>query len=236
MPTNEPLDYGDDAGGPLNTIAQFTTTVTAAPAAAQPAAPYTAAAAHPAQPAQLAAAATHASSPVSESSAPAAAVHKTPTGRLRANIQAPGLRLRPTHEAKAADTPQTVSPQKPRMEEEFTEQQLEVAWGTFISNHNKEHLLARTMDSAHPRRVHGTFQLEMTVESDIQVDLIEREKPLLLEYLRRVLRNDSITLTAKANQGAPSPQTWNEREVLADMLKRHPGLQDLVKTFKLTLS
>jgi hypothetical protein len=39
----------------------------------------------------------------------------------------------------------------------------------------------------------------------------------------------------RANNGASSPMTWNEREVLANMIERHPSIKDFVDELGLSL-
>jgi uncharacterized protein (UPF0216 family) len=75
----------------------------------------------------------------------------------------------------------------------------------------------------------------MVVESEIQVELINEALPHLLSDLRAALQNDLISIHVRANNGASSPITWNEREVLASMIERHPSVKKFVDDLGLSL-
>jgi hypothetical protein len=59
--------------------------------------------------------------------------------------------------------------------------------------------------------------------------------PALLADLRASLQNDLLSIHVRANNGASSPMTWNEREVLANMIERHPSIKDFVDELGLSL-
>lgn len=86
-----------------------------------------------------------------------------------------------------------------------------------------------------PERVADNIY-EIVVESDIQVELMTESMPALLQELQRALDNNGFVIKVRANNGASSPVTWNEREVLADISTRHPELQDFITKLGLTLS
>jgi uncharacterized protein (UPF0216 family) len=86
-----------------------------------------------------------------------------------------------------------------------------------------------------PQRTAQANTLEMVVESEIQVELINEALPNLLASLRKDLQNDMISIHVRANTGESSPLTWNEREVLADIIKRHPAVKSFVDELGLSL-
>lgn len=247
MPTTEPLDDGDDVGGPLNSIAEFHQAQPANPApAARPAA-------SPASPAPQAAGRTeghHAPAPT-PTPVPAGGPRPVVYGPVVGRPQARGIRtsldnkVLSINAAKAAPaTPSAVAPSAEtvasapadRPASEFTAEQLAQAWTSYIESHGQEQLLVHTMRSHFPVRRAGSFALDTEVDSDMQASQINEAMPRLLDHLHAALDNYSVTITVHVKDGPGSPSTWNEREVLADMLKRHPDLRRYMDELGLTLS
>lgn len=81
----------------------------------------------------------------------------------------------------------------------------------------------------------NSTKLHVMVESEVQKQLMESFIPLILNHLRSDLHNGAIEITVDAN-GESSPMTWNEREVISDIAKRHPILNDFISDLKLTLN
>jgi flagellar basal body L-ring protein FlgH len=117
----------------------------------------------------------------------------------------------------------------------FTDAELAQAWSTYIDNHGADRLLVNTMRVSLPQRTAVENVFEMVVESEIQVELINEALPHLLSDLRAALQNDLISIHVRANNGASSPITWNEREVLASMIERHPSVKKFVDDLGLSL-
>lgn len=242
MPTIEPLDDGDDVGGPLKPIAQFSEPAPAVPESApRPAsAPQTA-------PAPAARTVAPRPAPV-PAGGPRPVVHAPvvvpPAGknRVRTNLDGKVLSIKP--DAGKAAAPQTqgrdgsAAPQaaQPAYAEPFTDDDLRGAWEGYIASHGHEQLLTNTM-RAHPptRQDQLSADLHMDVESQIQADLIAESMAAVLGYLRQTLRNGTVTLTTHIIEGLNSPSTWNEKEVLGDMIRRHPVLRRYIEGLDLTL-
>lgn len=119
---------------------------------------------------------------------------------------------------------------------EFTDEQLAQAWTAYIDTHGQEQLLVHTMRAHQPTRRPGSFALVTEVDSDMQASQINEAMPRLLDHLHGTLGNYAVTLTVHVKDGPGSPSTWNEREVLADMLKRHPDMRRYIDELGLTLS
>lgn len=218
MPTNEPLDPGD-AEGQLKPIARF----------------------HEPAPAPAASAPSGVAGPGVQTDTAVARRHPAPTTASpghatnvrRTTLSAPTLRLRNTaaahSEEKGAPESHT-SGKKP-----FTDADLQERWQNYIDTHTSEQLLINTMRTAKPERIADRIY-EIVVESEIQVELMTESMPGLIDELRKALDNDDFIIKVRANNGASSPITWNEREVLADISSRHPELQDFITKLGLTLS
>lgn len=130
----------------------------------------------------------------------------------------------------------------------FTDSQFEAAWQRYIIDNAASHLLVNVMRARIPIRItnsgenqhietlHGaSAAFRLTVESAVQEEIITEALPHLLGFLRRALSNDTVTLDIVVNADSSSPATWNEREVLDDMLRRHPSLADTMRTLGLSL-
>lgn len=116
----------------------------------------------------------------------------------------------------------------------YTPEQLNRAWDTYIADHPKEHILTNTMRAGRPTVISG-HNYKMLVENEMQQTTVNEAMYSILQHLRDTLSNDHITLAIEINQGAASPHTWNEREVLAHMVEHTPALKDFIDDFKLTI-
>ncbi|MDE6325077.1 MAG: DNA polymerase III subunit gamma/tau [Duncaniella sp.] len=138
--------------------------------------------------------------------------------------------------AQQAATQQSATPaaQQALREGAYTPEQLNRAWDTYIANHPKEHILTNTMRAGRPTAISG-HNYKMLVENEMQQTTVNEAMYSILQHLRDTLSNDHITLAIEINQGAASPHTWNEREVLAHMVEHTPALKDFIDDFKLTI-
>lgn len=234
MPTTLPLDPGDDVGGPLKPIAQFHDTP--APAAPAPAP----AAARPA--AQAAAPVAAVSKPTSATAPSRPATPSFAGGPLRTTL-GPGLSLHPQHHAaKAAAATQV----KPKRQKPFSDADFSDAWQQFIAANGSMQLLVNTM-RAHPAARAAaetdtaktdnlpTVRFAMAVDSEIQQQLMEDNMSTVLDFLSNRLENDDITIDITVHHGPTSPQTWTQKEILADLQKRIPDLDAFIDKLGLSL-
>jgi hypothetical protein len=152
----------------------------------------------------------------------------------RTSLHAPSLSLNRRHTAETAAAAHTVAAAA-QSARAFTDAELAQAWSNYIDAHATDRLLVNTMRVSLPQRTEVANTFEMVVESEIQVELINEALPALLTDLRRTLQNDLIAIHVRANNGASSPMTWNEREVLASMIERHPALKTFVDELGLSL-
>ncbi|MCM1355564.1 MAG: DNA polymerase III subunit gamma/tau [Staphylococcus sp.] len=116
----------------------------------------------------------------------------------------------------------------------YTREQLNKAWQEFIGNHPTEHILINTMRASFPAPVEGHVY-KMMVENEMQLNIIEQKTQELLGFVRDALGNDHFELKVEMNQGAASPHTWNEREVLNHMLENIPAFKGFMDDLGLTL-
>ncbi len=116
----------------------------------------------------------------------------------------------------------------------YSREQLNKAWQDFIKAHPTEHILINTMRASFPAQVDG-HNYKMMVENEMQQSLMEQASQELLRFIRNAIENDHFTLAVELNQGAASPHTWSEREVLTHMVENIPDFKDFMEGLGLTL-
>ena len=224
MPTTQPLDSGDDAEGQLKPIAAFTTAPQTPEKPTSPA-PATASRTQPAT--QITG---HHVSPAIATASTASAASAAGAASRRTSLGAPRLSLsRQRNEAPQAAAPAQSHPQATAS---YTHAQFTAAWTAYIEAHTTHRILVNTMRASLPAHVKD-HKYVMTVENDIQVETLHGAMPDILTHMHSSLGNDLIEIDVRSNSGEISPATWNEREVVADMARRHPGLTQFIKELDL---
>ena len=117
----------------------------------------------------------------------------------------------------------------------YTEQQLLDAWQQYIEKHPHEHLVINTMRISKPKRI-ADNQFEITVQNAGQVSFMNNALTHILDFLRKQLSNDDVTLSVVLDESMPAPKIMTERELIEDIKKRHPEFNDLLDDFKLSLA
>ena len=228
MPTTEPLELDGDFGGPLNQIAAMHTAAPATPAAPRATAS-TAMAGTAAHAAQAAAHSTGAAP-----HAPAftgAVIHG-----LRTNLHTPGVSLRHGIEHPAEEKRPDTTTTATLRNETFSDEAFGKAWNAFIDANPTQHIIINTMRACPPtRKDASSTHYTMKVENNLQEDQMENVLSLLLRHLHDTLANDNITLDFMVKDAADSPMSWNQREVLAHIIDKHPRLRELIDTLELKL-
>lgn len=141
------------------------------------------------------------------------------------------------HSKEAAETARTAAASgtaAPQRNEPYTREQLHKAWQKFMQAHPTEHILVNTMRASFPAPQEG-HTYKIMVENDMQRQTVEHAFPELLRSVRDDLSNDHFSLVVEINQGAASPHTWNEREVLNHMVENIPALRGFIDDLGLTL-
>lgn len=133
--------------------------------------------------------------------------------------------------ARTAAASGTAAPQR---NEPYTREQLHKAWQKFMQAHPTEHILVNTMRASFPAQQEG-HTYKIMVENEMQRQTVEHAFPELLRSVRDELSNDHFSLIVEINQGAASPHTWNEREVLNHMVENIPALRGFIDDLGLTL-
>jgi hypothetical protein len=117
----------------------------------------------------------------------------------------------------------------------FSPEALTTAWETYIQTHPTAHILINTMRASMPRLTDPTTFV-IAVQNQKQLELMEANRPALLDYLRDKLSNDSISFSVTISQGEMPRHTLNDGELLKKMVDEYPSLKNLIDDFKLRLS
>lgn len=146
-------------------------------------------------------------------------------------IGAPRINARPTTgpaQPTAANTPAT------HRDSVYDDATIIAAWDKYMSAHPTEQILVNTMRASKPQRAEGN-RWTVTVENAVQFDKLTAALPDLLLSLRNAAANDNISLDIQINEGEPSPEAWNEREILDHMIEHIPDMRNFMTDFKLTV-
>lgn len=121
-----------------------------------------------------------------------------------------------------------------KLNEPFTESQLNLMWDAYIGANPTAHILVNTMRTSRPKLVEPT-RFIVAVENDKQVETMNAAATSLISYLRSRLKNDHLTFEVVVNEEESSPRTWNAREVYQYMLENDEGVKLFVDEFKMNL-
>lgn len=120
---------------------------------------------------------------------------------------------------------------------EYTPGQLDKAWESYMALVPTQRILVNTMRASRPSPVDGTPHLyTVTVENPAQLEMLQGVMGQLLSHLRDTLSNDLVRLEVVLNQGATSPSTWSEREVIEYMCAEHQNVRKIITALKLSLT
>ena len=239
-----PAESGKDVGQiELRPIAKAMTAGSAAQqTSSSPAAPVTTAAPGPqavrpsqaSQPAQATPPSRPADVPTAQR---VAAVPRSVPRMSSIGISGPSISIRPGA-ARGAATAATSEPAAVggNRASQFGQVDLERVWDGFAAARPTMHILVNTMRASRPVAIEGkSMAYRVTVENEMQRDVLSHAMTDLLTSLRNNLDNDMITLEIEINRGETARHTWNDREVLTRMLEESPAIKRLMDDLKLTL-
>lgn len=75
----------------------------------------------------------------------------------------------------------------------------------------------------------------VTVENAAQLDKLTLSLPDIVQQLRNAVSNDNVAISLTINEGQPSPEAWNEREILDHMIETIPDMRNFITEFRLTV-
>ncbi len=211
----------------------------ATPPAAQAPAP------SPAPPAQASAHLAASSSPAAPAAAPqraATSVSGPAAGPAahhpRAVIKTPHIYINNTAAAAAERTgqqgPAPSGTQGAARREPFTAQQVAAAWQDYIAAHPHDRLVINIMKTVTPKQIDAE-NYEITV-NDAQYDFINNTMSKILAHVRDAVKNDMLAIAVKLGKSGTAPKIWTDREIVDDLRKHHPEMDEVIKDWGLGLA
>ncbi|MCM1349293.1 MAG: DNA polymerase III subunit gamma/tau [Firmicutes bacterium] len=120
-------------------------------------------------------------------------------------------------------------------ENPFSDDALIAAWNSYISTHPHAHILINTMRAAAPVRTSPT-RFTITVQNQIQLELMENNRAEIMGYVRNSLANDVVDYDVNINTSSSPRHTLTDPELLEKMKAEAPVLSRLIDDFKLHLA
>lgn len=198
-------------------------------------APHAQASAHLAassSPAAPAAAPQRAATSVSGPAAGSAAHHP------RAVIKTPHIYINNTAAAAAERAsqqgPAPAGTQGASRREPFTAQQVAAAWQDYIAAHPHDRLVINIMKTVTPKQIDAE-NYEITV-NDAQYDFINNTMSKILAHVRDAVKNDMLAIAVKLGKSGQAPKIWTDREIVDDLRKHHPEMDEVIKDWGLGLA
>lgn len=118
--------------------------------------------------------------------------------------------------------------------EPFTPEQMEAKWKEYIDKCNDRPSLCAALASV-PEIINGN-KLILKIGNSVQEEDIRLEKPELVSWLRRELRNAGIELVTKLEKVESERMIFSDSEKLQMMLQKNPELFNLKQKFNLDFS
>ncbi|MDE6382947.1 MAG: DNA polymerase III subunit gamma/tau [Paramuribaculum sp.] len=171
--------------------------------------------------------------PVSRPAAAQAPRPSAPAGRPSLRTPKISINHSAQQQEQSAQTP--ASNASARRTAGFNPHQLSEAWNAFIAENPKAHILVNTMRASQPADLQGnTFTV--TVQNQMQAQLMHESRPQILASLHDRLSNDMVDFIVNINADADPRHTLSEKDLLDTMTADYPHLGELISTLNLRLS
>lgn len=120
------------------------------------------------------------------------------------------------------------------LNENFTQEQMIMAWNKYIRTIQGKKLLMNTMESCKPTLT-ANYVLVQSVDNTYQEKEMQNEANTLVNFLRKELRNGQITLSIQLSEMTNMTKAMTPNERLKRMTENHPALKELREQFNLEL-
>ena len=110
----------------------------------------------------------------------------------------------------------------------FTQQQLQDAWEEYINTHQEQRILVAAMRSSVPLRQDESHYL-VEVDHPAQKQAFEGALNELLDFIKKRLKNDYVSLSIKISEKSKDSQVLNPKEFLKMTIKENPELAQFLK-------
>lgn len=110
----------------------------------------------------------------------------------------------------------------------FTPEKFKEVWEGYANMHPDQRILVGAMHSAEPERI-SDLEYKVTVDHPAQKQAFESSLPDMLEYFKRELQNDGVTLSVVVSEKDSKEKTLNTREFLKLAVDENPELAKFLK-------
>ncbi len=183
------------------------------------------------------------SMPISEDPKPqyTHSAHSAPAAQSKESIQPANTPDRPTTQkpkSRLSGRPRTFrlsdqvsQPSTSSLElrdNNFSDQQFNEAWASFIAQHQEQHILTSAMRIAKKER-NSPSAYTILVEHPAQVQAFEGAMPKLLEFLRNHLQNDHLILSTKVDKSVEITKPLPPQEFLKKIVTENPAMGEFLQ-------
>jgi len=78
-----------------------------------------------------------------------------------------------------------------------------------------------------PPLLKANFEIELPLSNSSQVEMLQEDKYMILEFLRNKLENDYIEITTKVIEGKKSNIPYTNKDKFTKMIEENPHLETL---------
>lgn len=125
-------------------------------------------------------------------------------------------------------------PEKISLNEQFTDDDLQIAWISFTETIPEHIRIVSFMQSNFPQRINDSV-FEISVSNIMQENEIKRIQPEIVRYLAEKLRNSSVKLTIKVTEESETQRALSPEERYKIMASQNPALDILRKNLQLEI-
>ncbi len=138
-----------------------------------------------------------------------------------------------TFRLSAAKHTQDVSQEQSR--EPFTDAQFIEVWNRYIAENPDQHILTSAMREARPVRT-GEFEFSVMVKHPAEQQAFELSTTRILEFLRRELRNELITIRVEISPESEAEKPLPPQELLKKVITDNPALGEFLSNIDAELA
>ena len=117
----------------------------------------------------------------------------------------------------------------------FTEEQILAKWNEFANSIKEDNLSFYTTLTKRPPVLKENWTLELSIDNKVQEHALQKEKSLLLGFIRRELNNYAIQLQHVMNETTDDAHLYTPIDKFKRMAEKNPNLITLQKTFNLDI-
>jgi len=131
------------------------------------------------------------------------------------------------------DRPKQESNSKNQNIDEFTQEQLEIAWNQLAENIKTNHAQLFNLMHLSKPILKPNYQVEISLSSDFQKDTFEKNKDLLISSLIKQLNNNKITFQYFISEKVRPKSVYSNEDKFKYLKERNEQIEQLKQRFNL---